>query len=513
MLNYIIGKEIKILPGELIAHIKAGRLHPVDKFLRPILSPAIKAKLDREKKLNMELRYLPLEYGKLETGKVIIRGCRSLPAYSKDEEKRKLDERGTSLQKEIDALNKELDAIKDKNDWTTFDLPEDPKSAQGVFDLLMRSYFKREDVEAIAIAIPEICQNKKDLPERVTTEPTPQLKEMSNFITKVKKEFISGSEILNKRKIEKYVLMDLVRNGLEPWHPVSLKPIRKKIGKVYSCVIDDSYYIPEKYIESPKTLPYLFYTIEELYPFLEECLFLKEDVEVIVETNPKILNTPALENMLSQIESESQPNIIPTDAPQFATAINTANFFKRNDDFWTIRYEGKESKPIKHIDGFLYIASLLKRPGMSISCAELYQAKIGQHPGTVSAGAAIAEDLHTGTNKQYKSDSKAKEAIWKRWQEYQDNIDNAEDTPEGEMVKKENRKKQDELKPYLNEGAFAEKNKQTQVNMTKRLEAAYDKLEKRGMKSLSKHLRVNIKPNGAYDLVYNSETSWEISIK
>ena len=106
MLNYIIGKEIKILPGELIAHIKAGRLHPVDKFLRPILSPAIKAKLDREKKLNMELRYLPLEYGKLETGKVIIRGCRSLPAYSKDEEKRKLDERGTSLQKEIDALNK-----------------------------------------------------------------------------------------------------------------------------------------------------------------------------------------------------------------------------------------------------------------------------------------------------------------------------------------------------------------------------------------------------------------------
>jgi uncharacterized protein with GYD domain len=81
------------------------------------------------------------------------------------------------------------------------------------------------------------------------------------------------------------------------------------------------------------------------------------------------------------------------------------------------------------------------------------------------------------------------------------------------MVKKENRKKQDELKPYLNEGAFAEKNKQTQVNMTKRLEAAYDKLEKRGMKSLSKHLRVNIKPNGAYDLVYNSETSWEISIK
>jgi len=108
---------------------------------------------------------------------------------------------------------------------------------------------------------------------------------MLNFTIKVKEKFISGSEIIKKRRIEKYVLMDLVRKGLEPWHPVNLQPIRKKIGKVYSCVIDDSYYFPEKCIEHTKTLPYAFYSIEELYPFLEECLFKAEDLAKIFPVN------------------------------------------------------------------------------------------------------------------------------------------------------------------------------------------------------------------------------------
>ena len=68
MLDYIIGKEIKILPGELIAHIRAGRLHPVDEFLRPILPPAVTSTAERLKYLKNKLeenrRLLPLEEGK-----------------------------------------------------------------------------------------------------------------------------------------------------------------------------------------------------------------------------------------------------------------------------------------------------------------------------------------------------------------------------------------------------------------------------------------------------------------
>jgi hypothetical protein len=297
----------------------------------------------------------------------------------------------------------------------------------------------------------------------------------------------------NPRKANKLIILDDYASRYKSMLN-ELKTLKRELDNIENIHSWLDYELPENEESADRVIDLLM-----------RSYFKIKDVEAIAKANPETQNITALEDRLSQKESESKPNIITKDA----TAINTSNYFKRNGDFWTIRYDGKESDPIKHVDGFLYIAHLLQTPRVSISCSKLYQAKIGQHPGTVSAGTAIAEGLLIGTNKQYKSDSEAKEAYMKEYLELRASLDRAESDMERHDIEKE----MNSIMQFINEGAFADKNKNKQGNMTKRLDAAYDKLEKSGMKSLSQHLRVSIKPNGAYDLVYNSETSWEISIK
>ena len=53
------------------------------------------------------------------------------------------------LQNEIETLTKELDNIENKHAWLTYELPNDTKSAQWVFDLLLSAFFSKKDFEAI----------------------------------------------------------------------------------------------------------------------------------------------------------------------------------------------------------------------------------------------------------------------------------------------------------------------------------------------------------------------------
>jgi len=194
-----------------------------------------------------------------------------------------------------------------------------------------------------------------------------------------------------------------------------------------------------------------------------------------------------------------------------AVSIMPPYSFIKNGEFWQIRY-GDEQKPIKNLDGIYYIAILLERPGTSVSCRDLYRAVSGKTPDKImSEGAAIDEGLNIGSSKQAVSDHDAKQDYWKLWQKLQDDIDNAEDTPEGEMVKKESQRKQDELARYLEERTIADPNdKKAQANVKKRLNIVFEALGKNGMKKLAKHLRKCIKPDGAFGLSYTGSHAWEI---
>lgn len=157
-----------IVSFELFDYVKNG-LQPFDKFGRPIPPRTIKSKLERLKKLNEELKVLPLVYGKIET---LHRG----PA--REEEKQKCDSRHKSLLSEIETLKRELDNIENKHSWSNYELPEDKKSAEWVFDSLLRSYFRMKDVEAI-----EKASKKDQLVDQGTDKET-KLEDVKEYIDK-----------------------------------------------------------------------------------------------------------------------------------------------------------------------------------------------------------------------------------------------------------------------------------------------------------------------------------------
>ncbi len=193
---------------------------------------------------------------------------------------------------------------------------------------------------------------------------------------------------------------------------------------------------------------------------------------------------------------------------------NNVNSFINKGDYWEIKFDGK-SEIVKNLAGIRYIATLLERPGKSISCRELFQFVSGKAPGKVmSESAAINEGLNIGGNTQPISDDKATQGYWNQWQKLQDDIDNAEDSPEGEILKKESMKKQSELMPHLKKRNFADPNdKKAQANISKRLDTAYKTISETGMKEMAKHLQDNIKTNDAYGLRYTGDIAWNIIIK
>jgi hypothetical protein len=101
--------------------------------------------------------------------------------------------------------------------------------------------------------------------------------------------FISGKNVLVEWRIEKYILMDLIHKGLQPWHPASLKIIHRDIiPNLPSDLQGKVKWKPREGVTSTqqhKTLPYEVYNIEEIYPFLEECLFSKEDIGKLIPVN------------------------------------------------------------------------------------------------------------------------------------------------------------------------------------------------------------------------------------
>ena len=192
------------------------------------------------------------------------------------------------------------------------------------------------------------------------------------------------------------------------------------------------------------------------------------------------------------------------------------NYFRKNGNFWQIRYEGK-SKTISALDGISYIAILLEKPGTPISCRELYQAVSGRIPDknkSISEAEVIDEDLNIGSTggKQTVSDNKAKKAYWKRYQKLQNDLANLDNTPEDMLIREETEKEMDTLMTLLKNRTFVDPDsKKIQTNIQKRLDRAYAAIGKAGMKNMEKHLRTHIKPGGSYDLIYTGSLNWDIT--
>lgn len=236
----------------------------------------------------------------------------------------------------------------------------------------------------------------------------------------------------------------------------------------------------------------------------EQLMFKMSEIRNIIEEYPLGLRN---DDKALKVDTPKEMNIKPG-------PVSAVNFFTREKgDVWHIGFEKQEAR-IKRIDGLLYIAYLLEKPGTAILCGDLYQAASGKTPDkTMSKVVAIGEGLNIGSSKQGISDDKAQHDYWRQWQKLQDEIDNAEDNPEGEMVKKESQKKQDEITPFLKERTFTDKDTtRFQSNVQRRLKGAYKNISKAKMEELAKHLHDHINPDGAYGLIYNGALTWDITL-
>lgn len=218
------------------------------------------------------------------------------------------------------------------------------------------------------------------------------------------------------------------------------------------------------------------------------------------------------------VESTDSVNSLPQ-------PLEPVNFFTReNGDYWRIGFEGRNA-PFKHCDGLLYISHLLKKPGESISCKDLYQAASGKTPDKVMSPDKVLysedQELHLlGSSKQAVSDDKARQKYSEEYKKLNNdflqinNLPDNERTPEHELVAKETEEKMALLMPYLKERTFPDKNmKRFQVNIQKRLNTAYKAIGDADMKKMAKHLRAHIRTDGALGLSYTGTLAWEIIIK
>jgi hypothetical protein len=191
------------------------------------------------------------------------------------------------------------------------------------------------------------------------------------------------------------------------------------------------------------------------------------------------------------------------------------NFLTREGDFWHIGFEGKETT-IRHLDGLLYISYLLenKRPGepKSISCRDLYLAGLGVAPvSMMSKGTAIDEGLNIrSSKKQPVANPKTRKICREEYEELEERLLDA-----GMEEQEEIQERMNSLMCYLNikERNFADSDeKKAQTNITKRMQTAYNVIGKQeSMKKMAKHLRDNIKPDGAYGIEYRGNILWDIT--
>ena len=189
---------------------------------------------------------------------------------------------------------------------------------------------------------------------------------------------------------------------------------------------------------------------------------------------------------------------------------NAFNFFKKNPgDYWHVGFDedGKDVM-IKHLTGLIYISYLLEKPGSAISCRELYRAASGKEAANfMSEGEAISEGLNIGSFRQPASDNKALANIRKEY----DNL-RVELRYAGVEEREEIEEKMEKLKPYLTTRDIHDPNdKKAQVNIKKRLDTAYDAINKTDMKNLARHLQDFIKPDGAFGLKYTGSFTWTIT--
>jgi hypothetical protein len=221
-------------------------------------------------------------------------------------------------------------------------------------------------------------------------------------------KWITCEDLCSRWQINQYDLGDIVLEG-------SLNPFHSDDSAMVAVYDDRVLVVPPEGGLGTYYEPISFVTRE-----MTKFIFRISDVETYENKNgitPEMLDTDK-----SKYEHKKESIDVPLALPQIQKSVN---FFTKKGHFWDVGYEGKTGT-IKELDGIDYIATLLQRPGKSISCRDLYQSVSGKAPDkNISEGAAIDEGLHVGSSKQSIGTGKERKICSKEYEALQVELSSA----------------------------------------------------------------------------------------
>lgn len=186
------------------------------------------------------------------------------------------------------------------------------------------------------------------------------------------------------------------------------------------------------------------------------------------------------------------------------------NYFQRNGNHWAIKFGSEYAAHVDLLDGLFYIAHILSRPGESIADLNLYNL-VNCTPRAISdeksdEKTAISNNLSDQIKYQESLDQQASNDYVKKYKQLQIDLEDAE----SDLERKEIEEEMNVMIPFLKKRNLAgQKEKNIQRNITKRLNKAYESLEREGMAKLASHLIQCIK-TANYSRVYTGGFVWEI---
>lgn len=236
---------------------------------------------------------------------------------------------------------------------------------------------------------------------------------------------------------------------------------------------------------------------------MQELLLLYAGSDKAEETKKLLEQSLPIFQLFSKNENADEKKTV----RENTTQEKEENFIHRNGgNFWEVGYRGKKGI-VRGVSGMNYIVTLIEKHGNSVSCQELHQAISGKMPDNImSEGAAIGEGLNTDHEKQEKNDPEAQKNYMKQYEKLQNDLNAAE----SEMERHEIETEMEMIMACLKEKVFVDPNhKKAQANINKRLNKAYEEINRAGMNEMAKYLQEHIKADGAYGLSYIGSATWE----
>lgn len=207
--------------------------------------------------------------------------------------------------------------------------------------------------------------------------------------------------------------------------------------------------------------------------------------------------------------------------------VSGENVFVQMGEDWLIKYKGNTSF-FGHLEGFSYIAYLLRWPNKPVPVYELKNASQKTAGPPVDTKARIlGEGLQetTATHAPIKNGFTTIKQEWSRLKNELNEAQKHNDPGRSEIIQLEMQKLEDEAQRFYGAGSLSGKSRrgpvnkeaeQLRQNINKRINGAINRIsENRGLPGLAEHLKTHIKTGRIVEYSTTPETgvSWEIFTK